>query len=193
MVITKRETNELCQNSGKPVRSFYGILKPEVMNMIIRNEHRKQFTKVDTELARNGTFRPEELGLYVTMLSHTDNWDFHEKALARELGTTPEEIRAILLRLEMKGFAVSRTSRYGLTWDLIERPEEIQNDDDFPPQEEDGIWLVKEPHFDAKTHFPSLAHAPQPVQPAIGFLPIQKKSVLIPSSFKAFAASLSAV
>lgn len=161
MVITKRETNELCQNSGKPVRSFYGILKPEVMNMIIRNEHRKQFTKVDTELARNGTFRPEELGLYVTMLSHTDNWDFHEKALARELGTTPEEIRAILLRLEMKGFAVSRTSRYGLTWDLIERPEEIQNDDDFPPQEEDGIWLIKQPNFDA-------AHDCEPSEDGIG-------------------------
>ena len=45
----------------------------------------------------------------------------------------------------------------------------------------------------SKTHFPSLAQASQPVQPAIGFLPIQKKSVLIPSSFKAFAASLSAV
>lgn len=112
--------------------------------MIVRNEHRKQFTKVDTELARNGTFRPEELGLYVTMLSHTDNWDFHEKALARELGTTPEEIRAILLRLEMKGFAVSRTGRYGVTWDLIEKPEEIKEDEKFPPQEEDGIWIVKQ-------------------------------------------------
>ena len=116
--------------------------------MIIRNEHRKQFTKVDTELARNGTFRPEELGLYVTMLSHTDNWDFHEKALARELHTTPEEIRAILERLEMKGFAASRTSRYGLTWDLIEKPEEIYDDDDLTPQEEDGIWLIKQPYFD---------------------------------------------
>ena len=130
------------------MRSFYGILKPEVMNMIVRNELRKQFTKVDTELARNGTFRPEELGLYVTMLSHTDNWDFHEKALARELGTTPEEIRAILLRLETKGFAVSRTSRYGVTWDLIEKPEEIKEDEEFPPQEEDGIWIVKQPNFE---------------------------------------------
>ncbi|MBR4905461.1 MAG: hypothetical protein IKZ44_01255 [Clostridia bacterium] len=118
--------------------------------MIIRNEHKKQFTKVDTELARNGTFRPEELGLYVAMLTHTDNWDFHEKALSRELCTTPEEIRSILVRLEMKGFAVSRTSRYGTTWDLIEKPDEVSNDDDFPPQEEDGIWLIKQPHFDAE-------------------------------------------
>ena len=117
--------------------------------MIIRNEHKKQFTKVDTELARNGTFRPEELGLYVTMLSHTDNWDFHEKALSRELCTTPEEIRAILERLAMKGFAVSRASRYGMTWDLIEKPEETYDEDDFPPQEEDGIWLIKQPNYSA--------------------------------------------
>ena len=118
------------------------------MNVIIRNEHKKQYTKVDVDIARNGTLRPDELGLYVTMLSHTDDWNFHEKALSRELNTTPEEIRAILERLEMKGFAVSRTSRYGITWDLIEKPEVRQNDD-FPPQEEEGIWLIKEPNFRA--------------------------------------------
>ena len=129
--------------------------------MIIRNEHKKQYTKVDIDIARNGTLRPDELGLYVTMLSHTDDWDFHEKALSRELNTTPEEIRAILERLEMKGFAVSRTSRYGITWDLIEKPEERQNDDDFPPQEEDGIRLIKEPSF-------STAHDRVPSEDGVG-------------------------
>ena len=129
--------------------------------MIIRNEHKKQYTKVDIDIARNGTLRPDELGLYVTMLSHTDDWDFHEKALARELDTTPEEIRAILERLEMKGFAVSRTSRYGITWDLIEKPEETYDEDDFPPQEEDGIWLIKEPSF-------STAHDREPSEDCVG-------------------------
>lgn len=110
--------------------------------MIIRNENKRQYTKVETEIARNGTFRPEELGVYVAMLSHTDDWDFHEKALSRELNTTPEEIRGILLRLEQKGFARSHESRYGLTWDLIEKPEQAEIESDAPP-EEDGIRIVK--------------------------------------------------
>ena len=36
--------------------------------------------------------------------------------------------------------------------DLIARKHNlnVSNDDDFPPQEEDGIWLIKQPHFDAE-------------------------------------------
>lgn len=90
--------------------------------MIIRNAGKRQFTTFETAIARNGTFRPDELGLYITMLAHTDNWDFSAKALSRETDATPEEIGGILKRLEEKGFVKRRRSRYGVIWDLFETP-----------------------------------------------------------------------
>lgn len=90
--------------------------------MIVRNPIKKQYTKIDTRMARNGTFRPDELGLYTAMLAHSDNWDFSEKALSRETAWTGEEIRGILLRLEKKGFVRQRVTRFGAVWDLIEDP-----------------------------------------------------------------------
>ena len=90
--------------------------------MIIRNARKHQYTKFETCLARNGPFRPEELGLYITMLSHTDNGDFTIGALARETNATAQELRDILLRLERKGFVRHRTNRFGTVWDLIENP-----------------------------------------------------------------------
>ncbi len=90
--------------------------------MIIRNHNKRQFTMVDTKLVRSRLLRPDELGLYTLMLSHTDNWNFNEKVLSRETDAAYDEIRDILYRLEEKGFAVQRVDRFGVVWDLIEDP-----------------------------------------------------------------------
>ncbi len=90
--------------------------------MIIRNQNKRQFTMVDTKLVRSRLLRPDELGLYTLMLSHTDNWNFNEKVLSRETDAACDEIRDILYRLEEKGFAVQRVDRFGVVWDLIEDP-----------------------------------------------------------------------
>ncbi len=95
--------------------------------MIIRNQNKRQFTMVDTKLVRSRLLRPDELGLYTLMLSHTDNWNFNEKVLSRETDATYDEIRDILYRLEEKGFAVQRVDRFGVVWDLIEDPSQQRN------------------------------------------------------------------
>ncbi len=95
--------------------------------MIIRNQHKRQFTMVDTKLVRSRLLRPDELGLYTLMLSHTDDWNFNEKTLSREADAARGEIRAILNRLREKGFVMQRRDRFGVVWDLIEDPSQQRN------------------------------------------------------------------
>ena len=88
--------------------------------MIERTHNRTLFTAVRIDVLRSGLLTAEEIGLYTLMLSRPDNWEFSEFVLARELGTTPTDVRSILKRLEQKGFARERKGRYGTVWDLYE-------------------------------------------------------------------------
>lgn len=142
--------------------------------MIVRNPNKKRFTKVDWSLARSGTLRPDELGLYTLMLSHSDNWDFSEKALIRETDATPEELRDILHRLEKKGFTERRKNRFGTVWDLIEdpqSPEEVDRVRRILSEEEaekrgDGIDIIKSESGNASPQDPENEPKPEAPTPA---------------------------
>jgi hypothetical protein len=94
--------------------------------MIERNENRGLFTRISNAVLRDPSMSAEELGLYASMLSRPDNWEFSEYVLSKQFGTTPQEIRRILLSLERKGYTRERRGRYGPVWDLFERPEKPQ-------------------------------------------------------------------
>ena len=93
--------------------------------MIQRNNEKTPFTAIKNKVLFSGLLTLEELGLYAVMLSKPVNWEFSEFVLARELKTTPEEIRYLLKRLEQKGFARERRGRYGPVWDLYEISDQI--------------------------------------------------------------------
>ena len=79
--------------------------------MIQRNNEKTPFTAIKNKVLFSGLLTLEELGLYAVMLSKPVNWEFSEFVLARELKTTPGEIRYLLKRLEQKGFARERSGR----------------------------------------------------------------------------------
>ena len=88
--------------------------------MIQRANNNSPFAMIKIDVLRSGLLTLEELGLYTVMLSRTDNWEFSEFVLARELGMTPGEVHDILKRLERKGFTRERMGRRGSVWDLYE-------------------------------------------------------------------------
>ena len=107
--------------------------------MIQRANNKLPFAMIKIDVLRSGLLTLEELGLYTVMLSRTDNWDFSEFVLSRELGMTPGEVHDILKRLERKGFTRERKGRYGPVWDLFELSDQLpkrkQHRDYIVPQD----------------------------------------------------------
>ena len=93
--------------------------------MVYKAKEKALFAPIRIDVLRSGMLTAEEIGLYATMLSRTENWEFSEFVLARELKTTPEEIRHLLKRLEQKGFTRERRGRYGTVWDLYELSDQL--------------------------------------------------------------------
>ena len=88
--------------------------------MIERTKEMTPFTAIRNRVLRSGMLSADEIGVYATMLSRPDSWEFSEWILARELNTTPKDVRTVLKRLEQKGFARERSGRKGAVWDLYE-------------------------------------------------------------------------
>ena len=88
--------------------------------MIERSKKRVSYTAIKNRVLRCGMLHADEIGLYAVMLSRPDYWEFSEFVLARELDSTPNEIRFILKRMEQKGFTRERRGAHGPVWDLIE-------------------------------------------------------------------------
>lgn len=88
--------------------------------MIERRTNKTPFVAVASSVIRSGGLTPEELGLYACMAAKPDNWEFVDFVLARECGTTPQEIRRILNGLERKGYVRERSGRHGAVWDFFE-------------------------------------------------------------------------
>lgn len=93
--------------------------------MIHRTNRKTPYAAIKIDVLRNGKLSADELGLYTLMMSRTDSWEFSAFVLARELGTSPNEVQDILCRLEQKGFTQQRRGKYGPVWDLYELPDRI--------------------------------------------------------------------
>ena len=88
--------------------------------MIERSKEKTPYTAIRNRVLRSGMLSADEIGVYATMLSRPDTWEFSEFILARELNTTPKDVRSVLKRLEQKGFTRERLGRKGAVWDLYE-------------------------------------------------------------------------
>lgn len=94
--------------------------------MIKRTNNHSPFAMIKIEVLRSGLLTAEEIGLYTLMMSRTDNWEFSELVLARELNMNPSEVRQLLKRLEQKGFTRERKGTYGPVWDLFELSDQLK-------------------------------------------------------------------
>ena len=90
--------------------------------MIYRDKHRKYYTCISNDLLRNTSLTMCERALLAVMLTLPDDWNFCESVLAKELQVPASEIGALLQSLERKGYVKRRTGRYGVVWDLYEKP-----------------------------------------------------------------------
>lgn len=93
--------------------------------MIKRTTNQSPFAMIKIDVLRSGMLTADEIGLYTLMMSRTDNWEFSEFVLARELHTNPSEVRQLLKRLEQKGFTRERKGKYGPVWDLFELSDQL--------------------------------------------------------------------
>lgn len=89
---------------------------------IIRSKQRRYFVVLDSIVIENGMLTLPALGLLVTLLNHSDDWQFRPKAIARSLCKTPEAVQPLLDEMLRMGFLVERFDRYGLYYDLVELP-----------------------------------------------------------------------
>jgi hypothetical protein len=96
--------------------------------MIIRREHRRNYTVVSNEVIEDGRLSYDALGLLTFLLSRPDDWEVHVNHLRRRGGLGRDKMNGIVAQLQEGGYLryeLSRNDRGVLTggrWIVREDP-----------------------------------------------------------------------
>ncbi len=97
--------------------------------MIIRKEHKNNFTMISNSVIRDNRLSSDGLKLLLFMLSCSDDWNFCVKGLASALGWSDRKIMRIVPELKKAGYLIQRPQfdqkgRFlPAVWEVYEEPQ----------------------------------------------------------------------